>query len=74
MRNWSNWSGRQTSEPAEIMRPQSEQELISAVELAGQKGWTVRAVGASHSHSRVAAPDGLLVETDGWQGLVQVRP
>ena len=41
-----------------------------AIDLARAEGWTVRAVGAAHSHSRVAAPDGLLVETDGWQGLV----
>lgn len=67
---WSNWSGRQRSEPTRTLRPGSESELVEAVRLAGARGWSVRAVGESHSHSRVAAPDGLLVETDGWTGLV----
>jgi FAD/FMN-containing dehydrogenase len=44
--------------------------MRTAVDLARDQGWTVRAVGAAHSHSRVAAPDGLLVETDGWQGVI----
>ncbi len=39
--------------------------------MAETSGWTIRAVGASHSHSRIAAPDGLLIETDGWQGLIE---
>ncbi len=69
---WSNWSGRQQAKPTRITRPTEESELVAAVGLAAERGWTIRAVGASHSHSRVAAPDGLLVETDGWQGLVSV--
>lgn len=67
--NWSNWSGRQTSTPSAVVRPQDEAGFVDAVRRAGSEGWTIRAVGASHSHSRVAAPDGLLVETDGWHGL-----
>lgn len=66
---WTNWSGRQTATPMRVVRPGSEQDFVAAVELAGARRWPVRAVGASHSHSRVAAvDDGLLVETDGWQG------
>ncbi len=71
MANWTNWSGRQTSDPMRIVRPGSQADFVSAIELAGKQDWPVRAVGASHSHSRVAAVDGLLVETDGWQGLSQ---
>ncbi len=67
---WENWSGRQTATPAQILRPESEADFVAAVETAGREGWSVRAVGASHSHSRIAAPDGLLIETDHWQGLV----
>ena len=71
---WTNWSGRQTAEPVDTIVPGSEAELVAAVETARRRGWTVRAVGASHSHSRVAAPDGLLVETDAWQGLIDPVP
>ncbi len=66
---WHNWSGRQRAEPTAVVRPTDEAGLVEAVERARANGWSVRAVGASHSHSRVAAPDGLLVDTDGWQGL-----
>ena len=46
--------------------------FVGLVLAARNKGLTVRAVGASHSHSRVAAPEGALAITDGWQGLVDV--
>ncbi len=69
---WANWSGRQQAEATHIVRPTSEKDMLSAMGLAADRGWTVRAVGASHSHSRLAAPDGLLIQTDGWQGLVAV--
>lgn len=69
MPGWSNWSGRQRAEPARILAPGSIDEAVAAVRLAGTEGLPLRAVGASHSHSRVAATDGLLVDTDGLQGV-----
>lgn len=66
---WSNWSGRQTATPTVVLNPSGEDDFVAAVEQARRQGLNVRAVGASHSHSRVAAPDGLLVETDGWTGV-----
>ena len=44
--------------------------MVAAVERARTEGLPLRAVGATHSHSRVAATDGVVVETDGWQGLI----
>ena len=69
---WTNWSGRQTSNPRVVLRPTSESEFVTAVDRARSEGLPLRAVGTSHSHSRVAATDGVLVETDGWQGLDSV--
>ena len=69
---WSNWSGRQTAEPTHASSPTTEAELIAAVKTARDHGVSLRAVGASHSHSRVAAPDGVLVNLDGWQGVQSV--
>ncbi|MEM9565340.1 MAG: FAD-binding protein, partial [Actinomycetota bacterium] len=68
--SWRNWSGRQEAEPLGVVSPGDEAGFVDAVGLARREGWTVRAVGAAHSHSRVAAPDGLLVETDNWQGVL----
>lgn len=67
---WSNWSGRQTTEPASVAAPDSTEAVGEAVAVAVTNGWPVRAVGASHSHSRVAATDGMVIETDGLSGLV----
>ena len=53
------------------MQPTSVDDFSTAIERANEQGWPVRAVGASHSHSRVAATDGLLLELDGWQGVVE---
>lgn len=72
--NWSNWSGRQTASPCHILQPSTEAEMIAAVDRARIEGLPLRAVGATHSHSRVAATDGVVVETDGWQGLVEADP
>jgi len=69
---WQNWSGRQTSSPDSISHPTDEAGFIAAVRRGAEAGQPVRAVGASHSHSRVAATDGVLVGTDGWQGVVAV--
>ncbi len=69
---WSNWSGRQTATPRLVANPRQEDDFVALVRAAREQGLTIRAVGASHSHSRVAAPDGALVVTDDWQGLVDV--
>jgi FAD/FMN-containing dehydrogenase len=74
MAEWSNWSGRQTSVPARIVGPSTETEIVDAVRSAAADGLAIRAVGASHSHSRVAATDGLLMAMDGWQGVVSADP
>lgn len=57
-----------------MVQPNDESQFVAAVTEAAASGWSVRAVGTSHSHSRVAAADGLLVETDGWHGVVDAQP
>ena len=69
---WANWSGRQISEPQQIRSAKTEQDLVHAVSAAAASSQTLRAVGASHSHSRIAATNGVLVDLDTWQGLVSV--
>jgi len=71
---WQNWSGRQSANPQHIERPTDEAGFVAAVHRGVEAGVPVRAVGASHSHSRVAATDGMLVDTDGWQGIVSTDP
>jgi len=71
MADWSNWSGRQTDTPQMIVDATTETEIINAVATAATNGWPVRAVGASHSHSRIAATNGMLINLDDWNGVVR---
>lgn len=70
MTTWANWSGRQTDEPTQVLQPTTEAEIQQAVIEAAKSGLPVRAVGASHSHSRIAATNGVLLDMDAWQGVV----
>jgi FAD/FMN-containing dehydrogenase len=72
MAEWANWSGRQKDSPVAILAPTSEAEIIDAVAMAAEGNLAIRAVGASHSHSRIAATNGLLLTLDGWQGIESV--
>ena len=72
MAEWSNWSGRQTDSPVAIVAPTSESDIVEAVAAAAITEMPVRAVGASHSHSRIAATNGMLLTLDGWQGIEAV--
>lgn len=72
MAEWSNWSGRQTASPTAIVAPTTESDIVEAVAAAAITEMPVRAVGASHSHSRIAATNGMLLTLDGWQGIEAV--
>jgi FAD/FMN-containing dehydrogenase len=72
MAEWANWSGRHTDTPQTIHAPTSESGIVNAVATAAEAELAVRAVGASHSHSRIAATNGLLVTLDSWQGVESV--
>ncbi|MBN8842835.1 MAG: FAD-binding protein [Sphingomonadales bacterium] len=60
---WSNWSGSVTA-PADIARPQSEDELAALIRGAG----TVRATGAGHSFMPLCQSDELIVGLDRLAG------
>ncbi len=70
MPEWSNWSGRVTAQPAEILAPRSEEEVCEAVRAATQAGRTIRCMGATHSHSALVPTDGLLLDLSHLSGVV----
>ena len=65
---WSNWSGRETTTPTAFVRPASEDDLADALRSTTGE---VRAVGATHSHSAVAASSGLVVDLEDWVGVLE---
>jgi L-gulonolactone oxidase len=59
---WRNWAGNQASAPSAIERPRSEARLVEIVREAAAAGRRVKAVGAGHSFTGIAATDGVLVD------------
>ena len=71
---WSNWSGLLTASPAEIIRVSDEGAVCEAVRQAGRSGRRVRCVGAAHSHSKLVATEGTLLDPAGLAGVVSASP
>jgi FAD-linked oxidoreductase len=68
-RVWRNWAGTATAAPARWRRPRSEAEIAAAVKDAAASGLTVRALGAGHSFTAVAATSGVALDLSGWTGI-----
>ena len=61
---WTNWGRNITAHPARIVRPRSTAEVTALVQRAAADGHTVKAVGAGHSFTPIAATDGVQVLLD----------
>ncbi|HYE45919.1 MAG TPA: D-arabinono-1,4-lactone oxidase [Caulobacter sp.] len=64
---WRNWSGIQNAYPAARLAPKDEGELAEALRAAAGP---IRAVGAGHSFTALAATSGTLVSLDAMAGVV----
>ena len=71
---WRSWSGDVVVDPWQVVHPASEDELASTVATAAAEGRRVKAVGAGHSFTDIAATDGVQVRLDRWRGLEAVDP
>jgi FAD-linked oxidoreductase len=69
---WRNWGRSAAAEPAHRARPTSVDEVVAVVRTAAERGLAVKAVGAGHSFTDIAATPGVLIELDGLQGIVGV--
>ncbi|WP_102192402.1 D-arabinono-1,4-lactone oxidase [Microbacterium aurantiacum] len=67
---WSNWARTTQITPLRIERPRTPEGVQRAVRAAVAQGLTVKAVGAGHSFTGIAAAPGVLLELDDMQGLV----
>lgn len=66
---WRNWAGNVIAEPARTVAPSSTEELAAAVREAAEAGLPVKAVGAGHSFTSVAATEGLLIRPERLVGV-----
>ena len=71
---WRNWGRSASSKVAWIARPTTPDEVVTVVRNAANRGIVVKAVGAGHSFTDIAATPGVLVQLDGLQGLLGVDP
>ncbi len=69
---WQNWSRTEAVEPVRIVRPGGAGEIAAAVRDAADDGLRVKAVGAGHSFSSIAAPEGVMVDMSDMDGVVRV--
>ena len=66
---WRNWGGNVSARPAREVAPASVDELAAAVRRAAEDGLTVKAVGAGHSFTSIAATDGVLIRPQLLTGI-----
>ncbi|MCW4457940.1 D-arabinono-1,4-lactone oxidase [Microbacterium sp. MPKO10] len=69
---WTNWGRTEEAKPIRVERPRTASAVQRAVAAAAGSGIPIKAVGASHSFSGIAAPAGVLIELDDLSGLIDV--
>ncbi len=71
---WRNWARNERVKPARVERPSSAEAVQRAVEAAVKQGHRVKAVGAGHSFTAIAAAPGVMLELSDLQGVIDADP
>ena len=66
---WKNWSGGMACAPSEIVQPDSEDGIVTAVRSAIARGGHLRMFGTGHSSMPLVATNDVLMNLDNWQGV-----
>jgi len=72
MPTWKNWAGNQIAHPLSIEKPRSDEELLTTVVSARDRGEAVKVVGSGHSFTSIALTQGRLVSLENMTGIVGV--
>jgi L-gulono-1,4-lactone dehydrogenase len=67
---WVNWAGDQSCRPAEIVRPDSREELAEAVAGAAAAGRRISVAGSGHSFTEAALTDGTMLRVEALSGVL----
>lgn len=73
-RSWRNWARTVQVVPRRVETPASTEELQQAVKRAAADGLRVKAVGAGHSFTGIAAAPGMLLDLSRLQGVLAADP
>ena len=69
-KEWTNWSGSVTSNVQALELPNREEEVIGLLRRAEAESLLVRVTGSGHSFVPLCRTQGMLLYTDGLQGVV----
>lgn len=69
--SWNNWAGNVTAHPREVRHPRSIEDVVVAVSEAGRRGLSIKALGAGHSFTDVAATAGMHLRLSGLSGIIR---
>ncbi|SCB32249.1 D-arabinono-1,4-lactone oxidase [Rhizobium multihospitium] len=70
--SWTNWGGNQLFEAEAIVRPETEDEAISAIQAAVKDGKPVRVAAGGHSFTPIVETRGILLDLAKLTGVISV--
>jgi FAD-linked oxidoreductase len=68
---WRNWGRSESVRPLFVARPRSVEEVQQAIAFARERGLPVKAVGAGHSFTAIAAAPGMQLDLTELSGLIR---
>ena len=71
-RRWSNWGRVETAQPVWVARPTTIDDVVAVVRRARELGMPIKAIGAGHSFTAIAAAPGVQLDLAGLDGLLAV--
>lgn len=71
-RLWQNWARSVRAHPQRVLHPASTDDVVTAVRAAAAEGLPVKAYGAGHSFTPIAATDGVLLRLDRMDAVIHV--
>jgi FAD-linked oxidoreductase len=69
---WHNWGRSASAQPVRVERPATVEAVAEAVVRAASDGLAVKAIGAGHSFTAIAAAPGVQLDLAGLSGVVKV--
>ncbi len=71
-KTWRNWGRSQQSRPQFVARPTSVEQVVEVLAFARERGLRVKAIGAGHSFTAIAATDDIQLDISAIDGVYSV--
>ena len=70
--SWTNWGGTYSCSPSRVESPASEEEIVTIVRSAAERGEHVKVIGSGHSFTDIGCTDGCLIKLDRYNKVLGV--